>query len=84
LNSLTDIIASFAVLISIRLSKKRPDESHPFGHHRAEPIAALIVAIFAGVVGFEVMISSIKRLFVPEPINNYGITALRGNLIFSN
>jgi cation diffusion facilitator family transporter len=62
LNSFTDIIASTIVFISIRASYREADEEHPFGHHRAQPIAGLIVAIFTGIVGFEVIVQSVTRL----------------------
>jgi len=62
LNSFTDIIASTIVFISIRASYREADAEHPFGHHRAQPIAGLIVAIFTGIVGFEVITQSVTRL----------------------
>ena len=62
INSFTDIIASVIVFISVKISGKRADKGHPFGHHRAEPIAGLIVAIFTGIVGFEVIKFAFERL----------------------
>ncbi len=62
LNSFTDIIASTIVFISIRASYRAADAEHPFGHHRAQPIAGLIVAIFTGIVGFEVITQAVTRL----------------------
>ncbi len=61
-NSLTDIISSIAVFICVRVSGKKADEGHPFGHSRAEPIAAIIVAILAGILGFEMIRESAGRL----------------------
>jgi cation diffusion facilitator family transporter len=63
LNSFTDIISSVAVFICVRISGKEADEGHPFGHSRAEPIAGLIVAILAGILGFEIIRSSFERLY---------------------
>jgi len=63
INSFTDIIASVIVFISVKVSAKRADKGHPFGHYRAEPIAGLIVAIFIGIVGFEVVKAAFERLF---------------------
>jgi cation diffusion facilitator family transporter len=68
LNSFTDIIASTIVFISIRSSYKAPDADHPFGHKRAQPIAGLVVAIFTGIVGFEVITQSVTRLFTGAEI----------------
>jgi cation diffusion facilitator family transporter len=67
-NSLTDIVASAIVLISVRSSYKAPDESHPFGHARAQPLAGLVVAILTGIVGFEIITQSVGRLLGNEQI----------------
>lgn len=65
-NSLTDAISSTAVLIAVSVSQKDADEGHPFGHHRAEPLAAVILAIFAGIAGFEILKAAVERLFTQE------------------
>src|SRR3970282_2889971 len=69
INSLTDIFASIAIFICVRVSDKEADEGHPFGHHRAEPIARLVVAILAAVLGFEIIRVSMERLIRPETIS---------------
>ncbi len=61
-NSLTDIISSIAIFVCVRISGKAPDENHPFGHSRAEPIAGMIVAILAGILGFEIIRESVGML----------------------
>jgi cation diffusion facilitator family transporter len=63
LNSFTDIVASLVVFISIKSSYKAADHEHPYGHMRAQPIAGLVVAIFTGIVGFEVITQAVTRLF---------------------
>ncbi|MBT3464604.1 cation transporter [archaeon] len=61
LNSLSDIFSSIIVYVSIKVANKRPDWNHPFGHHRAETLAGVVVAIFTGILGFEVAKTSIIR-----------------------
>ena len=69
INSLTDVAASIAVLVSVRTASRAPDDRHPFGHSRAEPIAGLVVAIFTGIMGWEVLHSPLARLTGPaEPL----------------
>jgi cation diffusion facilitator family transporter len=67
-NSLTDIIASVAIFIAVRIGTKTADADHPFGHHRAEPIAGLIVAIFASILGFEILRGSFESIFTPRKL----------------
>ncbi|MEF2246127.1 cation diffusion facilitator family transporter [Paenibacillus sp. IITD108] len=62
-NNLTDIVASVAVLIGLRISQKPPDQDHPYGHFRAETIAALIASFIMASVGIQVLISAVKSLF---------------------
>jgi cation diffusion facilitator family transporter len=62
-NSLTDILASLAIFFAVRIGTKKADLDHPFGHQRAEPIAGLIVAIFAAILGFEVMKNAFEGFF---------------------
>lgn len=68
INSLQDIITSSAVMIGVQVSRKRADTTHPFGHRRAEPVAGLIVAIFAAVLGFEVIRRGVVGLFYEAEI----------------
>ncbi len=81
INSFTDIFASAIIFIAVRVSNKKADESHPFGHYRAEPIAGLIVAIFTGIVGFEIAKVAIINLF-SEHSNSVGYAAV-AVLLFS-
>ncbi len=43
-NSLSDASSSLVALIGFRLSAKKPDPHHPFGHGRLEYVAGLVVA----------------------------------------
>lgn len=65
-NNLTDIIASVAVLIGLRISQKPPDKDHPYGHFRAETIAALIASFIMATVGLQVIINTVRSLFSGE------------------
>ena len=43
IESLSDVFSSFVVYIGLRIAMRPPDESHPYGHGKAEPIAAIVV-----------------------------------------
>jgi cation diffusion facilitator family transporter len=62
-NNTTDILASIAVLIGLRISRKPPDQDHPYGHFRAETIASLIAAFIMAAVGVQVMIGAGLHIF---------------------
>ncbi len=67
-NNLSDASSSVISLIGFRLSEKRPDEEHPYGHARYEYIAGFVVAILVIVVGVELFRSSIERIITPQPV----------------
>lgn len=67
-NSLMDIISSIIIKIGVNISKKKPDSTHQFGHNAAQPLAALFVAVFALVVGIEIIKESIDRIISPTEI----------------
>lgn len=72
-NSLVDVVASIAIWYSVRVAGREPDADHPFGHQRAETIAALAVAIFTAILGFEIGRAAVERLVAgPEPISLVG------------
>ena len=51
IHSLSDIASDAVVLLGLRLSSKQPDQSHPYGHGRAETFSAGLVALILVVVG---------------------------------
>jgi cation diffusion facilitator family transporter len=54
--SLVDILSSLIVWMGFRVASQPPDADHPYGHGKAEPLAALTVAAFiflaAGWIGW--------------------------------
>src|SRR5664279_4529633 len=61
-----DIAGSVVIWGGLRFAARPPDETHPYGHGKAEPIAAAIVAfgVLASAVGLGVQ--SARELFVPH------------------
>ncbi|MBE3569354.1 MAG: cation transporter [Bacillales bacterium] len=66
LNNTTDIIASVAVLIGLRLARKPADEDHPYGHWRAETVASLIASFIMMMVGIQVLSNAVSSIFHPN------------------
>lgn len=60
LNNATDILASVAVLIGLKISSKPADDEHAYGHLRAETIASLIASLIMIAVGADVLIKAVK------------------------
>jgi cation diffusion facilitator family transporter len=67
-NSFSDTIYSVAIFIAVRISGKKADRGHPFGHHRAEPVVGLLIAILAGILGFEIIKTGVIGIIDPSPM----------------
>lgn len=65
-DSLLDVAAGVVLAVSISVGRQPKDEDHPFGHDRAEPIGAMIAAVLAGVLAFEVLRSGVAALIAGE------------------
>lgn len=70
INSLGDVVTTVIVLIAFRVAQKPPDEEHPYGHTRAEGIAAsnvaLLIILSACAVAWET-ITHRGQLNLPPP-----------------
>jgi len=45
LESAADVITGLVVYLGLRIALRPPDDNHPYGHGKAEPIAALVVGL---------------------------------------
>ena len=73
-NNLSDCGTSIVSVIGAYVGGKGADKEHPYGHGRAEYIAALIIAFFIVIVGVELMEKSIRGILNPENIKAGAVT----------
>ncbi|MBT2290852.1 cation transporter [Paenibacillus albidus] len=65
LNNSTDIVASIAVLVGLKISRRPPDSNHSYGHFRAETVASLIASFIMFAVGFQVLYQGVNKFIQP-------------------
>ena len=65
LNNLTDAGSSVITMIGFKMSQKKVDHDHPWGHGRMEYISAFIVDILIVLVGIELFKSSVDKIINP-------------------
>lgn len=65
-NNLSDAASSIITLVGFRMAGQKPDSDHPFGHGRIEYISGLLVSILIVLMGFELVKSSVSKIFHPE------------------
>ncbi|WP_343225992.1 cation diffusion facilitator family transporter [Paenibacillus sp. ACRRY] len=66
LNNATDIVASIAVLIGLRLAQRPADKDHTYGHWKAETVASLVASFIMMAVGLQVLFEAIGSVFQGE------------------
>lgn len=68
IESATDILSSFLVLFGIKYSNKPPDENHPYGHGKAEPLITFLVVGFLITSATIIAIESIINIRTPHEL----------------
>ncbi len=64
--SVMDIFSSTIVYSGFKISSIPPDHNHPFGHGRAESLAAMVVSLSLVSAGVIIAIQSVRELFIPH------------------
>jgi cation diffusion facilitator family transporter len=67
-HTLSDSLSSVIVIIGAKVSAKPPDKEHPYGHGRAELVAAILIAALLGFVGYEFISDSIRKLIDKQEV----------------
>jgi len=65
-HTLTDSVSSVIVLVGGKISNKPADDEHPFGHGRAEHIAAIIIGVLLAIVAFDFIMGAIEKFGTKE------------------
>lgn len=65
LNNITDAGSSVITMIGFKMSQKKVDNDHPWGHGRMEYISAFIVDMLIVLVGIELFKSSVDKIINP-------------------
>ncbi len=74
-HTLSDSISSLILIAGVKLSSRKPDEKHTFGHGRWEQISAIFIGFLLAVVAYEFLKGSIEKFFSGESAN-FGLIAI--------
>ena len=67
LESLTDVLSGLVVYFGLKIAAKPPDADHPYGHGKAEPIAASIVSLALIAAALAIIYGGIREIRTPTP-----------------
>jgi len=78
LESIVNVVAGFIGWYSLYIAYKPRDNSHPYGHGKAEFLSAAIEGTLISVAGIFIIIEAIHNLFHPAAISklDYGIVLI--------
>jgi len=67
LGTIVDVSASMILIVCIKLAARPPDEEHPFGHGRYEPLAGMQMGLFLLVLGLAMVVQQALQLIRGAP-----------------
>lgn len=62
IHSMSDVLTTFIAIIGVRLSQKKADKNHPYGHERLECVASLFLGVILCVVGMQIGNEGIQNI----------------------
>src|SRR5690349_3644440 len=66
IESASDVFSSLIVYLGLRIATRPPDENHPYGHGKAEPLAAFFVSIALLGAAALIVHQSIREIRMPH------------------
>jgi len=71
--SLVNLIAALVALWAVWLAARPPDETHAFGHSKAEYFSSGLEGALIVVAAFTIAWGAVQRLITPQPVERIGI-----------
>lgn len=66
IESLLDIGSSLVLFWGLKFAAQPPDETHPYGHGKAEPIATMVVALGVLTAALGLAVESVREILTPH------------------
>ena len=66
IESTLDVVASLVVWGGLRIAARPPDHDHPYGHGKAEPLAAAVVALVLLGAALLLAVQSVREILTPH------------------
>ena len=64
--SALDVAGSFVIWGGLKVAARPPDATHPYGHGKAEPLAAIVVAVGVLAAALGIAVQSAREIFLPH------------------
>lgn len=82
LESTADVLSGFVVYFGLKIAVKPADANHPYGHGKAEPIAAAVVSLALMAAALSIIYGGIREITAPNGVPApYTLVVLAGVLL---
>ncbi len=62
----SDVFSSIIVLSGLKIASVPPDENHPYGHGKAEPLAGIVVSLALFGAAISILVQSVHEIQLPH------------------
>jgi cation diffusion facilitator family transporter len=69
LESIINVATAVAAFFAVRLSAIPPDANHPYGHHKAEYLSAVLEGVLIVVAAFAILREAYYGFLAPKPLD---------------
>ena len=66
IESTSDVFTSLIVLTGLKIATRPADETHPYGHGKAEPFAGILVSAALFIAAIVIIVQSIHEIITPH------------------
>jgi cation diffusion facilitator family transporter len=82
LESTVNVVAAALAFLAVRVSHKPADDSHPFGHHKAEYFSAVLEGVLIVIAALLILVEAVRTVRAPvpmhDPVTGLGVNAIAG------
>lgn len=61
-----DIFGSLVIWFGLKVAAEPPDDEHPYGHGKAEPVAAIVVSLMVMGAALALAVQSVREIVTPH------------------
>ena len=80
LESIINVVTAATAILAIRIAARPPDTEHPYGHHKAEYLSAVLVGVVIVVAALAILREAYAGFLAPKeidaPILGLGVSAV--------
>jgi cation diffusion facilitator family transporter len=69
LESSVNVVAAIVAFVAVSYAAKPADKTHPFGHHKAEYLSAVLEGVLIVVAALLIVLAALPAVLAPEPMN---------------